>query len=102
MAQFLYFFIAALIGMRLAKTEVIAAFQCEFCLFNLTRNLEIDGLELLKDVIKSGHPDIFIIDSLCCTAEIGTTLQINHTLILKRFKRECRSSRCGAVVNESD
>ena len=32
---------------------------------------------------------IYIIESLCCTAELNTTLEVNYTSLLKRKKVKC-------------
>ena len=48
---------------------------------------------------KKGNVYICMTGSLCCTAEIGTTLQINYTLIKKMCKKKIQHKFTGLKKN---
>ena len=59
----------------------------EVLLYSTGHYIQSLGIDHDGKYYKKGNVYIGLTGSLCCAAEIGTTLQINYTLIKKR-KRE--------------
>lgn len=54
--------------------------------------LGLYSISVMEENIKKAMSVECITESLCCTAEIGTTLQINYTSVKNKIKKRRRSS----------